>query len=499
MPSRRPGAFGITSSVEEQPPPSFDPYALQNEDIQQPSLDLPEGLTGSWFPAPPAGGFGIPPTTFPITIKEMAGKVGQQPIYSPYEDQAPNPDLPTVPPPLPPLPGQPPPPTQIGGPAVPPPPPTDKPPVTAAPPGFDQTKWNDPNHQSDKYKAGRIVAAGGTADDVVQALGPGWKVLAPDLIEAPDGSRFDIYFDYGGPNQRPQWTYVGGGPGTGTPPPNTGPGTGPGTSGSSPSNTLPPGGTGSGGGFKPGPGGGIGGGGFGDTPPPPGGGPPPSPPMPPPGGGGAENDWSKIIDEVLKKFLAGGGTTPFGKKTEDEILQIIQSGGLTPDIQAKLISARENMGLAQRGMLEDASGALADTGGLNVPGIQQGAHTAAIDRITERIAPQYAGAVRDIYSNAIDISNRSLMESLKLATGMSQDEANNILNAIGTGTQRQTALANIALGILDRNIEWNKFLAQFGLDSAKLAEDIQNNRFDRMIKLLELYLAGAGQAGGGHV
>lgn len=43
--------------------------------------------------------------------------------------------------------------------------------TTPPPAGYDPTKWNDPNHQTPKYVAGRIIAGGGTAADVAQALG----------------------------------------------------------------------------------------------------------------------------------------------------------------------------------------------------------------------------------------------------------------------------------------------------------------------------------------
>jgi hypothetical protein len=81
-----------------------------------------------------------------------------------------------------------------------------------APEGYDAGKWADRNHQSDKYLAGHIQAAGGSIDDVVHALNartPGWKKISSDAIEAPDGSRFDLRRDSSGVNAI-QWLQIAG-------------------------------------------------------------------------------------------------------------------------------------------------------------------------------------------------------------------------------------------------------------------------------------------------
>lgn len=103
-------------------------------------------------------------------------------------------------------------------PAPPTTPPWQTPPSMPAPPGFDQGKWGNVEHQTDKYKIGRMLAAGLSIDEILKQM-PGWTKVSQDTVMAPDGSLFDLYYDYGGPQQRIQFTYVGGGPGSGTPPP----------------------------------------------------------------------------------------------------------------------------------------------------------------------------------------------------------------------------------------------------------------------------------------
>lgn len=83
---------------------------------------------------------------------------------------------------------------------------------THAPPGFDATKWADTGHQTTKYVAGRILAAGGGIGDILRDPHfAGWKAGGgPDTIVDPSGNVYDVWFDYGGGAQRVQWTLVGG-------------------------------------------------------------------------------------------------------------------------------------------------------------------------------------------------------------------------------------------------------------------------------------------------
>lgn len=79
----------------------------------------------------------------------------------------------------------------------------------AAPAGFDAQKWADPTQgTTNKYIVGRILASGGTIEQAAQAVGA--TVISPDKIRYPDGFEADVYMDYGGPNQRVQYTQTGG-------------------------------------------------------------------------------------------------------------------------------------------------------------------------------------------------------------------------------------------------------------------------------------------------
>lgn len=82
-----------------------------------------------------------------------------------------------------------------------------------APLGFQQGKWGNTNWNTTKYRAGTILAGGGTIADVLaDPLFQGWTAEGTDKIKSPDGNIYDLYYDFGGPQQRVQYTQTGWGP-----------------------------------------------------------------------------------------------------------------------------------------------------------------------------------------------------------------------------------------------------------------------------------------------
>lgn len=208
------------------------------------------------------------------------------------------------------------------------------------------------------------------------------------------------------------------------------------------------------------------------------------------------------LDDLMTSALAGilqNGGTPYSQSIETTLADLISRGGLSPATERQLIGARDAEAGAFSGQLNDARAALAARGLGSVPGAGQGPEVTAIGRISDSLAPVYASAVSDIESHAIDVGNDSVMQALQMATGMSAQDTNAILNAIGTGTARQTALSNIALQTLDRNIEWNKFLAEFGLERDQIAEQLAQGRITSLVPLLQMFLQLAGQSAQGYI
>jgi hypothetical protein len=348
--------------------------------------------------------------------------------------------------------------------------------TSGPPPGFEASKWADTTHTTDKYVTGRMLSQGASIPEIVNTLnasgmfGP-YRQISGDKIVDRNGTIIDLYKDFGGQNQI-QWLEVGREGG---------------------------GSAGGGGNFSGGGGGGVqipawlqqtfgsggGGGGLGAYLP----------------GGFSQNGadpMSQLIDSGLAGLIASGGSTGRSDDVMAKLMAVINGGGVGPDTMQQLIGAREAAALGQQSMLEDARAALAGQGGLSAPGVEQGSTTAAVQRISEAIAPEFADALRDIYGKALDESNENFMGALQMATGMADDQAKNLLQALGQGTSRQQALAGIALDTLAQNMDWNKFLATHSLDTAKLMEDIQNGRLDRVVQLMKLFIDGAGNSQQGY-
>lgn len=235
-------------------------------------------------------------------------------------------------------------------------------------------------------------------------------------------------------------------------------------------------------------GGGTGGGGTG-------GGGGPFPPISLPGNTGQDplsGDTSSALD-----FLLQGGT--LGSNIRDQLTQILEGGGQLPGTQQRLNAARDAEAIAERAMLSDARAQLADRGLASQPGVPQGAEGIAIRRINESLAPTFAGAVSDIETHALDTANSNVMSALSLATGLTQDDAKNLLSAIGLSTNRQQVLSDIALRSLDQNIQWQEFLANFGLQRDQITQMIQNGNISGLQQLLQLFLQTVNVSTGGFI
>lgn len=372
-----------------------------------------------------------------------------------------------------------------------------------APPGFDGSKWNDPNNASIKYKAGHILASGGSIYDAAAAIGG--QVTGKDTIFIPGDGEYDVFFDVGGLGQHPQWEPTGVSVGLQTYNPNA----------RNWGNPAPAAG-GSGGGASGAGGGSTAGldafmqsvldqlahmpqpsfesGGY----------------APPGSVQGMDNSnviqigqdpLSREITSLLMGMAQNSGQTPFGQDLEATLRGLIAGGGnLNQDrLNQRLIGARDTNAMAFRGQLADTRGALADRGLLSEPGIPQGSEALGVRRIAESLAPTYANSVRDIYVDESRASDARLSQALSLATGMASEQASNLLATVNSSTARQQMLSQIALQTLGQNIEWNKFLAQYGLDRDKLLNDIQSGRTAQVIQMLQMFLTAASLSRGGYV
>lgn len=216
------------------------------------------------------------------------------------------------------------------------------------------------------------------------------------------------------------------------------------------------------------------------------------------GGSGSSGSISGSINDALLRAL-GGGQSPFQNSIQQSLLDIISGKGNTPNLTNQLIGARTDAARAMQSQLSDADAALAARGLASTPGVNQGAQVGAIERITNDVGANFANTIRDIETHGMDLANANELQALSLATGLSESQAQNLLSAIGLGTNRQTALASIALQQLSQSQDWNKFLLGYGLDQTKLANDISRGRIQDVTALLQIYLQGGATASQGHI
>ncbi len=210
---------------------------------------------------------------------------------------------------------------------------------------------------------------------------------------------------------------------------------------------------------------------------------------------------SLLISGALAKFIGDEGSTGFGRDVQDKLMAELDRGGEIDDAQVarRFESARELLDKGRRTMINDMRGDLGARNLLSEPGIPQGAEIGGIERITERIAPEFSRALRDIYTDEAARADTRLMTSLQLATGFSTDQARNLLAGIGEGTARQTALAQIALQSLAQNQAWSQFLAEFGLERDKVMYDIQNGQIESLLPILQAFIQLGGMANSGYI
>jgi hypothetical protein len=209
---------------------------------------------------------------------------------------------------------------------------------------------------------------------------------------------------------------------------------------------------------------------------------------------------SQLITGALANFIGAEGTTGFGRTVQQGLTDLIERGGELPadQVARRYESARELLDKGRRTMVNDLRGDLGSRNLLSEPGIPQGAEIGGLSRITDKLAPEFSRALRDIYADESAKSDARMMTALQMATGFSTDQARNLLAGIGEGTARQTALADLALRELQTNMAWNQFLAQFGLERDKVMYEIQNGGIENLLPLLQSFIQLGGLSNAGY-
>lgn len=337
--------------------------------------------------------------------------------------------------------------------------------------GINPDKWFNPEHKTPKYTVLRILSKyPPTPEGLQQAKAEleavGIQVVGKDKILHPEAGVIDVGEAFGaGGGKSWQWLPVGDNPGSAL--------GGPGGGG--------PNGAGGFGGF----GGGEGGFGFDEG----------------YGMGGGNGDLlQQSVNQALLSFLKGD-RGPLGDAMNQSLIGLINRGGELDPKQAalKFEQQREMIDRARKAQMSEASAELANRGTLSLPGIEQGPTNQTITNIEKELAPIFSGAVRDIMINESDQSSKRLMDSLQIAAGVTRDEGQLILGAINTQGEQQKLMAEIALRSLDQNMQWNMFLADFGLRREQIMSQVESGQVESLIPLLMMFVQAAQMSANGKI
>jgi|TARA_R110002020_G_scaffold48456_1_gene138074 hypothetical protein len=229
----------------------------------------------------------------------------------------------------------------------------------------------------------------------------------------------------------------------------------------------------------------------------------------------------ETLEDILRRRGAGASEmSPFGEDIQSTIEELLASGGAIPaDAQRRameLETARSPLDALREAQLEEGRAALASR---NLLG--SGPELEYMQRVEQGLAPRYAQAAQEIelaeraaadqrYRDAMQMGTTiaaqaealeegRLSSAMSLATGMSEEQSRNLLATAQTITQRQQMLSDIALETLDKNMEWNKFLAEFGLERDMALEMIQSGRLGQLLPLIQQFLNIASLTARGYV
>lgn len=253
----------------------------------------------------------------------------------------------------------------------------------------------------------------------------------------------------------------------------------------------------------------------------------------------AEEALSAQFGDVIE---AGGQlpATALEAETQANLRDIIAAGGALPIDQQRrameIEAARSPLDILRQSQLSQGRASLAGRGLLG-----QGPETDYRQRLEQTLAPMYTQAAQEIeleeqaradtrYQNAMAGLNEQAMqqglnasqryqEAQRLQTEMALDQARrqdlrlqeaiqqsanlsvqesaNLVNTINALAGIQQKRTDAAIQVLDRNIEWNTFLAEFGLKRDQAIDAMQQGRLNMLLPMIQQFMNVAAQAAQG--
>lgn len=210
---------------------------------------------------------------------------------------------------------------------------------------------------------------------------------------------------------------------------------------------------------------------------------------------------SPAIDQALLDIMGGEGSDPLGLQGFlSQLLAESQGGGRnSARFNLRAEQAREDLTRGEQAALADLRTTLADRGMVGLPGSAEGMELESTVRAFEPLQRAYLAELRNATLGESEMADRQEMDALRTATGWSDQQIAQRLAGVQTAQQRQQVMSDIALQVLDQNMEWNQFLAEFGLRREQVAEEIRQGRMDAIAPLMQMFSAMIAQSRGGYV
>ena len=216
-----------------------------------------------------------------------------------------------------------------------------------------------------------------------------------------------------------------------------------------------------------------------------------------------QDPFSQVKNQRMSELLADRGQARGALTSENEkaMMDIIRSGGRLPQQSRRdmrrameIEGARSPLDALRKSQTSQAQAAMAGRGMLG-----SGGEMDYMQRLEGKLAPQYAAAGQRIELEERRAEDKRLSEAMSGARDLTMTQSRNLVDTIRAGTESQQMMGDMALRSLDQNMEWNKFLAEFGLKRTEVMESIQQGRLDAVLPLIQQYMGGAEISAGGFV
>ena len=263
------------------------------------------------------------------------------------------------------------------------------------------------------------------------------------------------------------------------------------------------------------------------------------------GGETAPTEGEASLFQNLSDVVSGYGESPpttLEAEQQQRLNELIASGGALPQDDQRLAmqveAARSPLDILRQSQLEQGQAAMAQRGLLG-----QGPEAEYMERLEGRLAPMYTQAAQQIaleegeradtrYRQALDQLNQQattqrmstdqryaqarslqtdmaldrarrqddrLQNAIQQATNLTMDQSRNLVDSVNALSGIQQVRQDAAVEMLSKNMEWNKFLAEYGLERDKTMEALQQGRYEFLLPLIQEYFKAVGMSGEGYV